>query len=414
MEREQLRKYAELGVRVGINLQPGQPLVIGYGDRQVLPEHVAFAQMVTEVAYEAGASFVQIDWGDEHWKRQTVAHGSLDWYEARLKWQLEWVERLAKEGAGFLAFPAADPSLYDGLDNDRVTRATRAKDAVFRDFTDRRTNDLYSWTLMSVPTQAWANTVFPELPQGERVEALWQDILLCTRAQGDDPVTAWRGHLKNLANRADWLNNMQIDTLHYSGPGTDLYIKMAKNHYWKSGTGETQAGVPFVANMPTEEVFSAPDRLGVSGTVASTMPLNHNGTLIEGIQLRFEQGRIVEAHAKRGLEGLMRIIDADEGSHFLGEVALVPVDSPISKNGRLFYNTLFDENASCHLAIGKAYALIEGGHSLSFDEWEAHGLNRSMMHVDFMIGSAELDIDAKTLSGSTIPIMRKGRWTQDA
>ncbi|WDL95555.1 aminopeptidase [Alicyclobacillus sp. ALC3] len=413
MEREQLRKYAELGVKVGINLQPGQPLVIGYGDRQVFPEHVAFAQVLTEVAYEAGASFVQIDWGDEHWKRQTVAHGSLDLYEERLKWQLEWVERMAKEGAGFLAIPAADPTLFEGIDNERVTRATRAKDAIFRDFTDRRTNDLYSWTLMSMPTQAWANKVFPELPEGERVEALWKDILFCTRANNDNPVAAWQAHLKDLQNRADWLNRLQIDTLHYTAPGTDLYVKMAHNHYWKSGASETAAGVPFVANMPTEEVFSAPDRLGVSGTVSSTMPLNHNGTLIEGIQLRFEQGRIVEAHAARGEEGLRRIVEADEGSHYLGEVALVPVDSPISKNGRLFFNTLFDENASCHLAIGKAYSLIEGGRDLPFEEWEAHGLNRSMMHVDFMIGSAELDIDATTLSGATVPIMRKGRWTAE-
>lgn len=413
LERDQLRKYAQLAVLVGVNLQPGQPLVIGYGDRQVFPEHVEFVRVLTEVAYEAGASFVQVDWGDEHWKRQTVAYGSLDLHEERVRWELEWVERLAKEGAAFIAIPAADPALYDGLDEDRVTRFTRAVSSEFRSFTDRRTNDEYSWTLMSVPTQAWANKVFPEVEEAARVEALWKDILFCTRATGSDAVAGWRQHLKNLERRANWLNGLGILSLHYQAPGTDLEVKLADHHFWKSGAGVTTAGTPFVANMPTEEVYSAPDRLGVNGTVVSTMPLNHNGSLIAGISLRFENGRIVEYSATKGERALARIIEADEGSHYLGEVALVAVDSPISQNGRLFFNTLFDENASCHLAIGKAYPLVAGGHDLSTEAWEDHGLNRSVMHVDFMIGSAQMNIDAQTVAGGTVPLMRNGKWTQD-
>lgn len=413
MSNEQLRKYAHLVVRVGVNLQPGQNLVIGYADRQVYPEHIEFARVLTEIAYEAGAKYVHIDWGDEHWKRELVKHGDLDTYEARARWAVEWVERLAEDGAAFIAIPAADPELYKGLDSERVTVATRTVKSIFRPFNDRRTNNEYSWTLASAPTQAWANKVHPELPENERIARLWQDIFACTRSDGADPVGEWHTHLDNLEKRSAWLNGQRMRKLHYRGPGTDFTVEMAKGHFWKSGAATTPAGVAFVANMPTEEVYSVPDKSGVNGVVTSTLPLNHNGTVIEGIRLRFENGRIVEYSATAGEEALRSIVETDEGSHYLGEVALVPVGSPIQKRGVLFYNTLFDENASCHLAIGNAYALIEGGEALPHSEWAAHGLNESLMHVDFMIGSDQLDIDAETETGSTVPIMRAGKWVAD-
>ncbi|MDQ0189732.1 aminopeptidase [Alicyclobacillus cycloheptanicus] len=410
MDKEQLRKYAELVVKVGVNLQPGQHLVVGYGERQVFPEHIEFVRMLTEVAYDVGAKFVQIDWGDEHWRRETVKRGSLETLEARTRWQAQWVEQLAAEGAAFVAIPSSDPALYEGIDPERVTTATRASKTIFRPFNDRRTNDEYSWTLASVPTQAWADKVHPELPEDERVEALWRDILKCTRADGPDLISTWQTHLQNLERRAAWLNQQKLQKLHYQGPGTDLTIEMAKGHYWKSAGANTPQGVRFVANMPTEEVFSVPDKHGVNGTVTSTMPLNHNGTLIEGIQLRFENGRIVAYSARAGEDALRGIVETDEGSHYLGEAALVPVDSPISQHGVLFYNTLFDENASCHLAIGNAYPLIEGGHDLPRSKWAAHGLNESLNHVDFMIGSDQLDIDGETADGKRVPVMRAGKW----
>lgn len=411
--KEQLKKYAELAVKVGVNLQPGQNLVIGYGIRQVLPEHIEFARLLVEAGYDAGAKFVQVDWGDEWWLRETVRRGSLETLEARNRWQLSWVEQLAAEGAAYIAIPATDPNLYQGVEPSRVDAANKAVAAVFRPFNDKRTNDEYSWSLLSAPTQAWANQVFPELPENERVEALWKAILACARADGPNPVAAWQEHLGNLKKRSEWINRLGIEQLHYQGPGTDLTIEMPKGHYFTSALQKTPQDVAFVANMPTEEVYSVPLKTGVNGTVSSTMPLNHNGALIDGIVLRFENGRIVEYSAKSGVEALRNIIEADEGSHYLGEVALVPVDSPISQMGRLFYNTLFDENASCHLAIGKAYPLIQGGHDLGHDAWEKHGLNSSLMHVDFMIGSAQLNIDARTIDGKTVPIFRNGKWAEN-
>lgn len=410
--KEQLKKYAELAVKVGVNVQPGQNLVIGYGVRQVLPEHIEFARLLVEAGYDAGAKFVQVDWGDEWWLRESIKRGSLETLEARARWQLSWVQQLADEGAAYIALPATDPDLYQGVDPKRVSAGNSAVASVFKPFNDKRTNNQYSWTLLSAPTQAWANKVFPNLPENERVEALWKAILACARADGENPVEEWHEHLNNLKKRSDWMNGLRIKKLHYQGPGTDLTIEMSPTHFWTSGLHDTHDGVPFVANMPTEEVYAAPLKTGVNGTVTSTLPLNHNGTLIEGIQLTFENGRIVNYTAKSGLDGLRTIIEADEGSHFLGEVALVPVDSPIAQRGILFYNTLFDENASCHLAIGKAYPLIEGGEKLEKSEWEAHGLNESLMHVDFMIGSDKLNIDIETQSGEKMPLFRDGKWVQ--
>ncbi|MCF8566743.1 aminopeptidase [Alicyclobacillus tolerans] len=406
----QLRKYAKLAIKVGVNLQPGQNLVIGFASRQVYPEHIEFARLLVEEGYEAGAKFVHVDYGDEWWMRETVRRGSLETLAERAKWQVQWVEKLAAEGAAYIAIPASDPDLYQGVDSRRVAQSSRAIAEAFRPFNDKRTNGDYSWALLSAPTQAWADKVYPELPEDQRIDAMWKDILACARADGEDPVAAWHEHLNNLQKRSDWLNSLGIQQLHYQGPGTDLTVQLPQGYFWTAALQETPQGVPFVANIPTEEVYSVPMKTGVHGTVSSTMPLNHNGTLIEGIQLRFEQGRIVEYKAASGQEALANIIEADEGSHFLGEIALVPVDSPITQMNRLFYNTLFDENASCHLAIGKAYPLIEGGRDLPHDQWEAHGLNESIMHVDFMIGSDQLNIDALTQDGKTQPVFRNGKW----
>lgn len=410
MANEQLKKYAELVVRVGVNLQKGQHLVVGFGRRQVYPEHVEFARALVEAGYEAGAKFVQVDWGDEWWQRETVAKGDLDTLKARAEWQLSWVEKLAEEGAAFIAIPSSDPELYNGVDSDRVRIAERAIGTTFRDFDNRRTGGKYRWALASAPTQAWANKVHPELPENERVAALWNDIFFTARATGDNPVASWEQHIQNLQTRAKWLNDLHIHSLHYQAPGTDLTVELADGHYFTAAGQDDMSGIRFVANIPTEEVYSTPKKTGVNGTVSSTMPLNHNGSTISGIKLRFEAGRVVEYSADQGAEALKHIIEADEGSHYLGEVALVPVDSPISQMNQIFYNTLFDENASCHLALGRAYPLIEGGQQLAHSDWEAHGLNDSVMHVDFMIGSADMDIDALTKDGKTVPIFRQGKW----
>ncbi|QSO46837.1 aminopeptidase [Alicyclobacillus mengziensis] len=410
MRREDLQKYAQLALKVGLNLQRDQVLVVGYGNRQVFPEHVEFARIITEVAYDMGAKFVQIDWGDEHWFRETVARGDLKTLEERYRWQAQWVEQLATQGAAYLALPASNPDLFKGVDSRRVGAAERMNREIYQPFTRRRTNEEYSWSLLSVPTQSWADKVFPNLPESQRVEALWEAILFCSRALGADPVQEWTDHIARLRKRADALNQLNFRKLHYTGSGTDLWIEFHPEHFWKAALNKTPEGIEYVPNMPTEEVFTAPMKTGVNGVVKSTMPLNHGGALIEGLELRFEGGRIVEYKADSGLEALRSIVETDEGSHYLGEVALVPVNSPIAERNILFYNTLFDENASCHLAIGMAYPLIQGGRDLARDEWEGQGLNDSLVHVDFMIGSPELNIEAELADGKTVPIMQQGRF----
>lgn len=410
MDSNSLRKYAEIALRVGVNLQPNQVLVLGYGNRQVWPEQIEFARVVTEVAYEIGARFVQVDWGDEAWMRETVAHADLSLLEERYRWQAQWVEQLAKDGAAYLALPAANPDLYQGIQSERVSTAERAQRSVYQSFTRHRTNDEYSWSLLSVPTQAWADKVFPDLPVGQRLEALWEAIFSCTRVNMADPFAAWQAHLHRLQDRAEWMNKSHIHKLHYKGPGTDLHIEFHPQHFWRAAVTETPDGVQFVPNMPTEEVYAAPLKTGVNGTVRSTLPLNHSGALIEGIELTFADGKIVNYRAESGIEALKSIIETDEGSQYLGEVALVPIDSPIYQNGILFYNTLFDENASCHLAIGMAYPLVEGGRTLPREDWPAKGLNDSLVHVDFMIGSPQLDVDAETVDGTVISILKNGEW----
>lgn len=411
MQRENLKKYAELALKVGLNLQKNQVLVVGYGNRQVFPEHVEFARILTEVAYDMGAKFVQVDWGDEQWLRDTVARGDLKTLEARYRWQVQWIEQLASEGAAYLALPASNPDLFRGVDSNRVAAAERMHREIYQPFTRRRTNEEYSWSLLSVPTQAWADKVFPHIAAPQRVEALWEAILTCSRALSAHPVAEWKDHIQRLRSRAGQLNQMNLAKLHYMGPGTDLWIEFHPKHFWKAALNTTPEGTEYVPNMPTEEVFTAPLKSGVNGTVRSTMPLNHAGALIEGLELRFENGRIVDYKAESGLEALKSIVETDEGSHYLGEVALVPVNSPIAERNLLFYNTLFDENASCHLAIGMAYPLIEGGRELPRPDWEGQGLNDSLVHVDFMIGSEELDIIAELADGSLVPVMEKGKFT---
>ncbi len=410
MLQERLKKYAQLAVKVGIHVQKGQPVVLGYWHDPVLPEHVEFARLLVEAAYDAGASFVHVNWGDEWWTRETVRRGDLSFYEQLAADQAAYIEKLAEQGAAFLRIPASDPDLYAGLDATRVGQADRMLTTAFNPFNFRRTNGEYSWSLVSAPTQVWADKVHSELPEDQRVDALWEDILYCARATGDDPVADWKNHLLNLGKRKEWLNSLHIASLHYKAPGTDLTIALPKEHFFAGAGDKTSAGAPYVANIPTEEVFSAPIKTGVHGVVTSTMPLNHNGALIDGFTLEFENGRIVKYSAKKGHEALQNIIETDEGSHYLGEVALVPVSSPIATRGVLFYNTLFDENASCHLAIGKAYPLIKGGRQLNREDWEKHGLNDSLMHVDFMIGSKELTITAITQSGDTVKIFEHGEW----
>lgn len=271
-------------------------------------------------------------------------------------------------------------------------------------------SDKVRWTIVSIPSELWAKTLFPELDKGEGIIKLWDIIFMVTRADQSNPVEAWESHKNNLNAKALFLNQKKYKKLHFKAPGTDLSIEFHPKHLWTTAANVTN-GVQFIKNIPTEEVYTLPLKTGINGNVTSTMPLNYNGNLIEELSLTFEKGRIVDYSAKSGYETLKHLIETDEGSHYLGEVALVPHNSPISESGLLFCNTLYDENSSCHLAIGKAYpTTLEGGQQMSPDELRAHGANDSLRHVDFMIGSSELDLDGETEVGTLEPLMRKGLW----
>jgi aminopeptidase len=301
--------------------------------------------------------------------------------------------------------------LLSEMDAEKVGRANKATSVAMRPMRERITNFAVNWTIVAYPTASWARRVFPDLPEEEAVGRLAEAIFAASRIGVDDPAAEWERHNAQLRGRCDWLNGQRFAALHYWGPGTDLTIGLGDGHRWLGGEDRTTRGGTCNPNIPTEEVFTTPHALRTEGTVRSTKPLSHNGTLIEGIRVRFEEGRIVEANAERGEEVLRKVLDTDEGARRLGEVALVPHSSPISQSGLLFYNTLFDENAASHIALGQCYSVcFEGGDALSPEEVAERGGNTSAVHIDWMIGSGEIDIDGVTAEGGRVPVMRRGDW----
>jgi aminopeptidase len=313
--------------------------------------------------------------------------------------------------AAFISINSPNPDLLKGIDPARIANYQKAAGQAMDRFRQFIQSDKVSWTMVAAPTQAWASKIFPDLGAEEAVDRLWETIFQAVRLNTDDPVQAWKEHDANLHKKVDILNSKHFQKLHYKAPGTDLTIELPEKHLWVGASSISEQNVPFMANMPTEEVFTAPKKTGVNGYVSSTKPLNYGGNVIRDIKLTFEEGRIVKVEASEGQQIFQGLVDTDEGSHYLGEVALVPHESPISQSNILFYNTLFDENASNHLALGSAYAFnIDGGKTMSPEELAANGLNQSIVHVDFMIGSAEMDIDGIHADGTVEPIFRKGNW----
>ncbi|MDN4070450.1 aminopeptidase [Paenibacillus sp. FSL R5-0407] len=401
-----LEKYAELVVKVGVNIQPGQVLIV-----QSPLETVQFTRLIVSKAYEAGAKYVQVEWDDEMISRIRYEKAPDNSFEYYPKWQADMMEQLAEGGGALLHIKVPDPMLLKGVDGAKVSTAVKAAAMAREKFQGYIRTNKVSWSLIKAPTQAWANKVFADLPESERIDAMWEAVFLMNRVGNDDPVAAWQEHIGNLKQRQNYMNNKRYKRLHYRAPGTDLKVELPEGHLWLGGGDHNEAGVYFVANMPTEEIYSMPHRTGVNGTVTSTLPLNLNGRLVEGIQLTFKDGKVTDYQAKSGREHLTSLLATDEGASFLGEVALVPHDSPISRLNRIFYNTGVDENASCHFALGSSYPVnIEGGTKLSKQELLAKGANVSLTHVDFMIGSAELDIDGELEDGTIEPVFRKGNW----
>ncbi|MGG7518999.1 aminopeptidase [Allorhizobium undicola] len=401
-----LDKLAEVAVKVGLGLSGNQELVI---TAPVLA--LPLVRLITRHAYQAGAGLVTTFYSDEETTLARYAHGPDVSFDRASGWLYEGMAKAYAGGAARLAISGDNPMLLSGQDPARVARANKANSFAYKPALEPISNFDINWNICSYPNPSWARLVFPDLPVEEAVRKLADAIFAASRVDRDDPVAAWASHNAELAKRSAWLNGQRFAALHFTGPGTDLTVGLADGHEWHGGASTAKNGITCNPNIPTEEVFTTPHALKVEGTVSSTKPLSHQGTLIDNIQVRFEAGRIVEARASKGEEVLNKVLDTDEGARRLGEVALVPHSSPISASGILFYNTLFDENASCHIALGQCYSkCFLDGASLSADQIKAQGGNSSMIHIDWMIGSDQVDIDGIGADGARVPVMRKGEW----
>jgi len=404
--KENLESYAELAVKVGVNIQSGQELVIN--------AHIpaaGFVRMVAKKAYQAGAKEVHFRWIDDDLTLTRYTYAPDEVFQSYPKWEVEGLERLAERGAAFLDLRSPELDLLNAIDPERIAQNNKTVSKALESYRDYRMSDKVSWSILMIPSEAWAKKLFPDLEVNTAIQRLWEILFKMTRADREDPIQAWKDHQKTLDEKLNYLNAKKYHKLHYKAPGTDLMIEFPKGYQWAGGAADNIKGTSFFPNIPTEEVFTLPLKTGVNGTVTSTMPLNYSGTLIEKLSLTFQDGRIIESNAEKGSEILQHLVDTDEGSHYLGEVALVPNNSPIAQSGLIFFNTLYDENASCHLAIGKAYPkCLENGINMTREELDAHGVNKSLVHVDFMMGSAQLDIDGITASGEKEPVFRDGLW----
>lgn len=403
---QNLEKYAELSVKIGVNIQPGQTLVVNAPITSA-----EFVRLVAIQAYEAGAKNVHVEWGDEELTKIKFEKAPEEAFKEYPMWKAKGYEDMAEEGSAFLFILANNPDLLKGIDPSRIATANRTSGKALEKYREYTMGDKVSWSVLAVPSKEWAKKVYPNIEESEQINKLWDAIFSATRIDQEDPILAWKEHDENLQKRLILLNERNYKKLYYKGPGTDLTIELPEDHIWLGGGSKNDKGTYFFANIPTEEVFTLPLKTGINGVVSSTMPLNYAGTLIENFSLTFKDGRIVDFSAEEGYETLKHLIETDEGSHYLGEVALVPHDSPISNLNTIFYNTLFDENASCHLAIGNAYTpCIKDGPNLSKEELIQKGANSSLTHVDFMVGSNKLNIDGERADGTREAIFIEGNW----
>ena len=404
---KKLQEYAQLLVRVGLNVQKGQRMVIS------CPVECAwFARMCAAEAYAAGCKEVVMNWHDDAMTRMKYLQAEEEVFENVPEWRARFFNDHAKEGAAYLAISATDPENLKGVDPARLVKSQQSSGKALKDFDRLQMSGGFPWCIASIPIPSWAKKVFPESGEAEAMEQLWDAIFSAVRINGDGTcVDKWHQHLDTLRQRLEKMNELNFKSLHYTNSlGTDLTVELPEGHVWEAGNDVTLSGQTYIANIPTEELFTAPLKTGVNGVVYSSMPLAHDGNIIDGFHFVVKDGRIVEAHAKVGEETLKGAISVDEGASYFGEVALVPYDSPISNQKILFYNTLFDENAACHIAFGEAYPCLKDGHGLSKDELKKRGLNDSITHVDFMIGTPDLSIVGTTHDGREIPVFVNGNF----
>jgi aminopeptidase len=410
-----LKTYAELTVNVGLNLRAGQRLLIigPIANGGVSLDAAPLVREVAASAYRAGAELVEVCWGDEPLQLVRFRHAPRTSFNQFSRWLPEALREHVEHGGAMLSIYANDPDHLKNEPSDLISALQQTSAQSVRPFRELISRNETNWTVVGCATPGWAGRVFPDRAPDARVSSLWQAIVSLCRLDQDDPVAAWRTHLAALATRCEILNQKRYRALAYRGPGTELTLGLPAGHIWMSGQSTSRNGIRFAPNLPTEEVFTIADRVHVNGTVRSSKPLSYGGTLIEDFTLRFSEGKVVELHAARGEHVLKTLVETDEGAGRLGEVALVPHGSPISQTGLLFYNTLFDENAASHVALGSAYRFtLEAGEDMTHDEFERAGGNRSVVHVDFMIGSGDLDVDGVLADGTSEPLMRSGEWAQ--
>ncbi|MDF1499242.1 MAG: aminopeptidase [Anaerolineales bacterium] len=414
--QKNLEKYAELAIRVGNNLQPGQRLLIlgRWLNRGVPPELAPFVRELARAAYRAGARYVDVIWADQELERIRFEMAPDDSYDEYPQWFVSALHEYLERGDPTLVINAEDPQLVADQDPEKVDQAMQTAYRHFGPALEYVTSNAINWNVICAPVQGWADLVFPEVPAEERIERLWEQIFETLQLDEDDPIAVWEKRLAALHGVCNYLNQKAYRSLTYTGPGTELSVGLPEGHIWHGGKTKSKAGIEFAANLPTEEVFTLPHLSRVEGKVRATKPLSHAGNLIEDFELEFEAGKVVRFNASRGEHVLQNIINTDEGAQHLGEVALVPNSSSISQSGLLYYNALYDENAASHLALGRAYKFtMADGASLSDEAFSEQGGNSSRVHVDFMIGSAALDIDGVTSTGATEAVMRAGEWAFD-
>ncbi|MCM3116956.1 aminopeptidase [Neobacillus sp. MER 74] len=403
---EKLEKYAALAVEIGANVQKGQILFISASI-----ESYEFVKLITKRAYEIGASEVIYEWNDDTLTRMKYESASDEVFTDFPTYRVMQREELAAKNAAFIFIDSRNPDLLNGIDPERISNFNKASGTALAKFRTYMLSDKFAWTIVAYPNQDWADKVFPNIDEAERINALWDAIFSATRIDDEDTIGAWKEHIAALDSKANYLNGRKYKSLHYRAPGTDLTIELSEKHKWVSAGNHNEKGTLFIANIPTEEVFTSPNKYGVNGFVASTKPLSYSGNLIENFTLTFKEGKIVDFTCENGYETLKQLIETDDGSRYLGEIALVPHQSPISNSNTIFYNTLFDENASNHLAIGEGFPFcLDEGKTMSKEELATIGLNESMTHVDFMIGSCDMDIDGMLPDGRIEPIFRNGNW----
>jgi len=406
LNQKNIDKLAYLSIKKGVALQKGQNLLIT-APIEALP----LVRKISEYAYKEGAGIVTPLFSDSDITLSRFKYAPDESFDSAAEWLYNGMGEAFDNNTARMAIAGDDPMLLSEMDPEKVARANKANAIAYKPARERITQFLINWNIISWPGKAWAKRVFPDLPEDEAIISLGNAIFDASRVSVDDPVAAWDDHNKSLRERTDWLNAKNFSSLKYTGPGTSLTIGLADDHEWMGGASLSQNGIMCNPNIPSEEVFTTPHALKVEGKVSSTKPLSYQGTLIDEIKVTFKEGKIVESHASKGEKVLQKVLNSDEGASRLGEVALVPNSSPISQSGLIFFNTLFDENAASHIALGQCYSkCFKGQKNLSTEEVKERGGNSSMIHIDWMIGSKDIDVDGVDINGNLTPVFRQGEW----